>query len=169
MEFLENRRSWENQKPPENRQKSGLFWASPFTMHLVCTLLIIQISVRKSSDQKSEIEQGGPLKSEPNRAPSWSFTSSKQPDCPLSWGFGRALRTLVRTMPNPPNNKRAVTWSTRSKPSTIKHSITTFWSLCADGFLTVQDRESLEKTPKLQWNIWLKNGNVVLCYTLFWI
>ena len=40
MEFLENRRSWENQKPPENRQKSGLFWASPFTMHLVCTLLI---------------------------------------------------------------------------------------------------------------------------------
>ena len=39
MEFLENRRSWENQKPPENRQKSGLFWASPFTMHLVWTLL----------------------------------------------------------------------------------------------------------------------------------
>ena len=39
VEFLENRRSWENQKPPENRQKSGLFWASPFTMHLVCTLL----------------------------------------------------------------------------------------------------------------------------------
>ena len=37
-EFLESRRSWENQKPPENRQKSGLFWASPFTMHLVCTL-----------------------------------------------------------------------------------------------------------------------------------
>ena len=35
-EFLENRRSWENQQP----QKSGLFWASPFTMHLVCTLLI---------------------------------------------------------------------------------------------------------------------------------
>ena len=26
--------------PSENRQKSGLFWASPFTMHLVCTLLI---------------------------------------------------------------------------------------------------------------------------------
>ena len=26
-------------KPPENRRKSGLFWASPFTMHLVCTLL----------------------------------------------------------------------------------------------------------------------------------
>ena len=41
MEFPENRRSWENQKPPENRQKSGLFWASPFTMHLVCTLLIL--------------------------------------------------------------------------------------------------------------------------------
>ena len=40
VEFLESRRSWENQKPPENRQKSGLFWASPFTMHLVCTLLI---------------------------------------------------------------------------------------------------------------------------------
>ena len=40
MEFLENRRSWENQKPPEHCQKSGLFWASPFTMHLVCTLLI---------------------------------------------------------------------------------------------------------------------------------
>ena len=39
VEFLENRRSWENQKPPENRQKSGLFWASPFTMHLVWTLL----------------------------------------------------------------------------------------------------------------------------------
>ena len=39
VEFLENRRSWENQKPPENRQKSVLFWASPFTMHLVCTLL----------------------------------------------------------------------------------------------------------------------------------
>ena len=40
MEFLKNRRSWENQKTPENRQKSGLFWASPFIMHLVCTLLI---------------------------------------------------------------------------------------------------------------------------------
>ena len=40
VEFLENRRSWENQKPPANRQKSGLFWASPLTMHLVCTLLI---------------------------------------------------------------------------------------------------------------------------------
>ena len=39
VEFLESRRSWENQKPPENRQKSELFWASPFTMHLVCTLL----------------------------------------------------------------------------------------------------------------------------------
>ena len=39
VEFLQNRRSWENQKNPENRQKSGLFWASPFTMHLVCTLL----------------------------------------------------------------------------------------------------------------------------------
>ena len=26
-------------KTPENCQKSGLFWASPFTMHLVCTLL----------------------------------------------------------------------------------------------------------------------------------
>ena len=39
MEFLESRRSWENQKPPEYRQKSWLFWASPFTMHLVCTLL----------------------------------------------------------------------------------------------------------------------------------
>ena len=38
VEFPENRRSWENKKPPENRQKSGLFWASPFTMHLVCTL-----------------------------------------------------------------------------------------------------------------------------------
>ena len=24
-------------KPPENCHKSGLFWASPFTMHLVCT------------------------------------------------------------------------------------------------------------------------------------
>ena len=42
VEFLENRRSWENQKPPENRQKSGLFWAAPFTMHLVCKLLILQ-------------------------------------------------------------------------------------------------------------------------------
>ena len=39
VEFLESRRSWENQKPPENRQKSGLFWPSPFTMRLVCTLL----------------------------------------------------------------------------------------------------------------------------------
>ena len=38
VEFLENRRSWENQKPPANRQKSGLFWASPFTMHLVLRL-----------------------------------------------------------------------------------------------------------------------------------
>ena len=45
MEFLENRRSWENQEPPENRQKSGLFWASPFTMHLVCTLLIIFLDI----------------------------------------------------------------------------------------------------------------------------
>ena len=40
VEFLEHRRSCENQKPPENRQKSGLFWASFFRMHLVCTLLI---------------------------------------------------------------------------------------------------------------------------------
>ena len=40
VEFLHSRRSWENQKPPENRQKMGLFWASPFTMHLVCTLLM---------------------------------------------------------------------------------------------------------------------------------
>ena len=32
VEFLESRRSWENQKPPENRQKTGLFWASPFTL-----------------------------------------------------------------------------------------------------------------------------------------
>ena len=39
VEFLEKRRSWENQEPPENRQKSGFFWASPFTMHLVWTLL----------------------------------------------------------------------------------------------------------------------------------
>ena len=39
VEFLENKRSWENRKPPKNRQKSGLFWASPFTMHLVWTLL----------------------------------------------------------------------------------------------------------------------------------
>ena len=39
VEFLENRRSWENQKPPENHQKSGLFWASPFTMRLVYTQL----------------------------------------------------------------------------------------------------------------------------------
>ena len=35
MELLENRCSWENRKPPEHRQRSGLFWASPFTMHLV--------------------------------------------------------------------------------------------------------------------------------------
>ena len=41
MEFLESRRSWENQKTPENPQNSGLFWASPFTMHLVWTLLIL--------------------------------------------------------------------------------------------------------------------------------
>ena len=41
MEFLKNMRSWENQKLPENCQKSGLFWASPFTRHLVCTLLIL--------------------------------------------------------------------------------------------------------------------------------
>ena len=41
VEFIENRRSWENQRPPENRQINGLFWASPLTMHLVCTLLIL--------------------------------------------------------------------------------------------------------------------------------
>ena len=41
VEFIESRRSSENQKPPENRKKSGLFWASPFTMHPVCTLLIL--------------------------------------------------------------------------------------------------------------------------------
>ena len=46
MEFLESRRSWENQRPPDIRQKSGLFWASPFTMHLVCTLLIFLWSFR---------------------------------------------------------------------------------------------------------------------------
>ena len=38
-----------NQKPPENRQKSGLFWASPFTMHLVCTLSK-QLSQRSLQD-----------------------------------------------------------------------------------------------------------------------
>ena len=48
MALLENRRSWENQKPLENRQKSGLFWASPFTMHLVCTLLRIAQSATPS-------------------------------------------------------------------------------------------------------------------------
>ena len=47
MEFLENRRSWENQKPTENRQKSELFWASPFTMHLVWTLLIKNVMISK--------------------------------------------------------------------------------------------------------------------------
>ena len=58
VEFLENRRSWENQKPPENRQKSGLFWSSPFTTHLVCTLLIIDdpwISAPLSVSQSSNI------------------------------------------------------------------------------------------------------------------
>ena len=40
VEFLENKWSRGKQKPPENRQKSGLLWASPFTMHLVWTLLI---------------------------------------------------------------------------------------------------------------------------------
>ena len=48
VEFLENRRSWENQKPPEDRQKSGFFWASPCTMHLVCTLLIYSRTARAS-------------------------------------------------------------------------------------------------------------------------
>ena len=47
LPFLENRRSWENQKHPENRQKSGLFWASPFTMHLVCTLLIFSLDDKR--------------------------------------------------------------------------------------------------------------------------
>ena len=47
MEFLENRRSWENQKPPENRQKSGLLWASSFAMHLVCTLLTQRAQILK--------------------------------------------------------------------------------------------------------------------------
>ena len=37
LDFLENKRSWENQSP----QKIGLFWASPFTMHILCTLLKI--------------------------------------------------------------------------------------------------------------------------------
>ena len=41
VEFLENRRSRENQKSRQNCQKRGLFWAlpPPFTMHLVCTLI----------------------------------------------------------------------------------------------------------------------------------
>ena len=48
LEFWENRRSSENRNNPqkitrkvefsENRQKSGVFWTSPFTMHLVCTV-----------------------------------------------------------------------------------------------------------------------------------
>ena len=42
VEFLENRRSWENKKHTENRQNSGLVWASPFAMHLVCTLLMLE-------------------------------------------------------------------------------------------------------------------------------
>ena len=55
MEFLENRRSWEKQKPPENRQKSGLFWASPFTMHLVCTLSRIMKKTRRAPDYSSNL------------------------------------------------------------------------------------------------------------------
>ena len=47
LEFSENRRSSENQKHPENRQKSGLFCASPFTMHLVCILLIKAVAYMK--------------------------------------------------------------------------------------------------------------------------
>ena len=36
LELLENRRAWEHQKLPASRQKSGLFWASPFTVHPIC-------------------------------------------------------------------------------------------------------------------------------------
>ena len=49
VEFLENRSSSENQNPSENRQNTRLFWASPFTMRLVCTLLIQVSRVRKGA------------------------------------------------------------------------------------------------------------------------
>ena len=41
VELLENKRSSENQRPPENHHKSGLLRALPFTMHLFCTSLIL--------------------------------------------------------------------------------------------------------------------------------
>ena len=55
VEFLESRPSWENQRPPENRQKSGLLWASPFTMRLVCTLLICSAKISKRMVAKSDL------------------------------------------------------------------------------------------------------------------
>ena len=39
MEFLRTGAP-EKSKSPQNLQNSGFFWASPFTMYLVCTLLI---------------------------------------------------------------------------------------------------------------------------------
>ena len=36
LESLEKKRTWEYQIPPENCQKSGLCWASPFAMHSSC-------------------------------------------------------------------------------------------------------------------------------------
>ena len=40
VEFQENKRCWENQEPRKSPEK-WIFWPSPFTMHLVCTLLIL--------------------------------------------------------------------------------------------------------------------------------
>ena len=38
---------------PENRQRSELFWASPFTMHLVCTVLICVHSQYLNCERKT--------------------------------------------------------------------------------------------------------------------
>ena len=47
VEFLETGAPEKIKKAPEDLQKSRIFWALPFTMHLVCTLLILTPPLKK--------------------------------------------------------------------------------------------------------------------------
>ena len=121
MEFLENRRSWEKQKPPENRQKSGLFWASPFTMHLVCTLLILVFCWLVSLHFLflKEIPEGqgslclGPSRPDPGRNTRDQDGTRTGRDAPTS-GLGRgqnAVKLNATLVLNEVSEKRREIWN----------------------------------------------------------
>ena len=93
------------QHPPENRQKSGLFWASPtpFTMHPICTLLSLFNCVANdfcshgTSDDVAEKAMDNPEDSKvlwgAKGFPNWhrgkhlsEKSSCPQNFCPQFWG-----------------------------------------------------------------------------------